>query len=138
MGRFVRQDGPVPRTPVSVEVVEPRIADRVRRGADLYWLVMYAALAFLAISLSNLAVGTAGALEQDLAGATSGVPRLILALLAWVSGTGVLLLPIAVGIDLVVRQRAWQFVPSLVGAAIAAGIGLALSLIHISEPTRPY
>jgi uncharacterized membrane protein YbhN (UPF0104 family) len=111
---------------VSVEVVEPRIADRVRRGADLYWLVMYAALAFLAISLGNLAVGTAGALEQDLAGATSGVPRLILALMAWVSGTGVLLLPIAVGIDLVVRQRAWQFVQSLVGAAIAAGIGLAI------------
>ena len=80
----------MPRTPVSVEVVEPRIADRVRRGADLYWLVMYAALAFLAISLGNLAVGTAGALEQDLAGATSGVPRLILALMAWVSGTGVL------------------------------------------------
>ena len=65
---------------------------------------MRAALAVLAISLGNLAVGTAGALEADLAGATSGVPRLILALMAWVSGTGVLLLPMLVVVWLSLRR----------------------------------
>ncbi len=115
-------------SPVSVEVVEPQMADRVRRASDVYLLLGYAALAFVAISLGNLAVGTTGALEQDLTAATSGLPRLFLSLFSWVAGVGVLILPIAVGVDLLLRSRGWQFVHALVGTGIAAGIALAIKL----------
>jgi hypothetical protein len=91
---------------VSVEVVEPQMADRVRRASDVYLLLGYAVLAAVAITLGNLAVGTADALEQDLALATGGLPRLLLQLFSWVAGVGVLLLPIGVGIDMLLRSRA--------------------------------
>lgn len=87
------------RRPVSVEVIEPQMADRVRRASDVYLALGYAVLAALAITLGNLALGTADALEQDLALATGGLPRLLLQLFSWVAGVGVLILPIGVGID---------------------------------------
>ncbi|HOF63635.1 MAG TPA: hypothetical protein PLL54_04965, partial [Dermatophilaceae bacterium] len=115
-------------SPVSVEVVEPQMADRVRRASDVYLLLGYAALAFVAISLGNLAVSTTGALEQELTAATSGLPRLFLSLFSWVAGVGVLILPIAVGLDLVIRRRPWQLIHALLGTGIAAGIALALKM----------
>ncbi len=111
---------------MSVEVVEPHIADRVRRASDVYFFIAYAVLAAVAITLGNLAVGTADALEQDLALATGGLPRLLLQLFSWVAGVGVLLLPVGVGFDLLLRSRGWQLVQSLLAAGLAAGFAMLL------------
>ncbi len=102
------------------------MADRVRRASDVYFLLLYAVLAAVAITLGNLAVGTADALEQDLALATGGLPRLLLQLFSWVAGVGVLILPIGVGADLLVRSRGWQFVQALLAAGAAAGIAMLI------------
>ena len=114
------------RRPVSVEVVEPHMADRVRRASDVSWFLVYAVLAALSITLGNLAVGTAGALEQDLALATGGLPRLLLQLFSWVAGVGVLFLPIAVGVDMLLRSRGWQLVQALLAGGLAAGIAMLI------------
>ena len=78
-------------------------------------------LLVLGLLVADVAAGTRGAVEQDLADATSGLPRLLLTLLGWMSGIGVLLLPIGVGADLLVRRRPMQLVQAL-GAAVVGGI----------------
>ncbi len=114
-------DAPTPVPPADVEVLEPPIPVRVRRPADVVRLVIAVLLLVLGLVLADIASGTRGAVEQDLTEATSGLPRVLLTLLAWLSGIGVLLLPIGVGIDLVVRRRGLQLIQAL-GAAVVSGI----------------
>ena len=104
-----------------VEVVEPPIPERVRRPADGVRLAVAVVLLVLGLVVADLAAGTRGAVEQDLTDATSGLPRLLLTLLGWMSGIGVLLLPIGVGADLLVRRRPMQLIQAL-GAAVVGGI----------------
>jgi uncharacterized membrane protein YbhN (UPF0104 family) len=107
--------------PPGVEVVEPPIPERVRRPVDGARLAAAVVLLVIGLVVSDLAAGTRGAVEQDLTDATSGLPRLLLTLLGWMSGIGVLLLPIGVGADLLVRRRPMQLIQAL-GAAVVAGI----------------
>ena len=104
-----------------VEVIEPPIPDRVRRPADAVRLAVVTLVLVLGLVVADLATGTRGAVEQDLAEATSGLPRILLTLLAWLAGLGALLLPIAVGADLLVRRRPLQLVQAL-GAAVVGGV----------------
>ena len=60
-------------------------------------------------------------MEQDLTDATSGLPRLLLTLLGWMSGIGVAAPPIGVGADLLVRRRPMQLIQAL-GAAVVGGV----------------
>ena len=91
--------------PVAVEVVEPPIPDRVRRPADLFRLGIALVVLIGGVALGVAAVGTSGAVEQDLADAVSGLPRLLLTLLSWLGAIGAVLLPFAVGADLLMRRR---------------------------------
>lgn len=111
---------PVPEAP-EVEVVEPPIPERVRRPADGVRLAAAVVLLVVGLVVADLAAGTRGAVEQDLTDVTSGLPRLVLTLLGWMSGIGVLLLPIGVGADLFARRRPMQLIQAL-GAAVVAGI----------------
>ncbi len=104
-----------------MEVIEPPIPERVRRPADGVRLAAAVVLLVLGLLVADLAAGTRGAVEQDLTDATSGLPRLLLTLLGWMSGIGVLLLPIGVGADLLVRRRPMQLIQAL-GAAVVGGI----------------
>ena len=104
-----------------VEVIEPPIPERVRRPADGVRLAVAVVLLVLGLLVADLAAGTRGAVEQDLTSATSGLPRLLLTLLGWMSGIGVLLLPIGVGADLLVRRRPMQLIQAL-GAAVVGGV----------------
>ena len=107
-----------------VEVIEPPIPDRVRRPADALRLGTAVVVLVVAIALADVAVGTTGALEQDLALATGGVPRLLLQVFSWLAGIGIVVLPLAVGADLILRSRPLQ----LVHALVAAGTGALLVL----------
>jgi len=125
--RVLRQDGSVAPSPAAdVEVVEPPIADRVRRPADLFRLIAASVVLVGVVTLADVAIGTAGALEQDLTVATDGLPRILLTLLSWAGGLGVIVLPVAVGADLLVRSRLWQLVHALLAAGVAAALVLAL------------
>jgi len=128
--REARLPGPSSVEPApDVEVVEPPIPGRVRRPADGVRLVAAVLFLLLGLVAADLAAGTRGAVEQDLTDVTSGLPRLLLTLLGWLSGIGVLLLPIGVGADLLVRRRPMQLIQAL-GAAVVAGVlVIVLSLL---------
>ncbi|MEO6996544.1 MAG: hypothetical protein ABI112_00490, partial [Terracoccus sp.] len=104
-----------------VEVIEPPIPRRVRRPADAVRLAIVVVVLVGGLVLSDVAVDTRGAVEQDLVQASIGLPRLLITLLGYLSGLGVLLLPIAVGADLLVRRRPLQLVASM-GAAVVGGV----------------
>ncbi|HKX68310.1 MAG TPA: lysylphosphatidylglycerol synthase transmembrane domain-containing protein [Intrasporangium sp.] len=110
-----------------VEVLEPPIPDRVRRPADALKLGVVLLVLAASLVLADVAVGTTGALEEDLAVATSGLPRILLQLISWLSGIGVVVLPLAVGADLLVRGRPMQLVHALAAAGVAALVVLGLS-----------
>ncbi len=103
-----------------VVVIEPDLPRRVRRPADLVRLVVAVASFVLALVLGDIAVGTAGGLEQDLISASTGLPNFLLQVFRLVAGVGVVLVPVVVGIDLVVRKRGWQLGDALLAGLLAA------------------
>jgi len=107
-----------------VEVIEPP-SGRVRRPIDLLALVFALVVLSAAVALGTLAVGTASGLEQDLVGVGSGLSRVLLQLIGWAGGFGLLVLLVVKGVDLVVRSRSWQ----LFEAVVAAGAGALLALM---------
>lgn len=109
-----------------VEVIEPPIPDRVRRPADALRLGLVLVVLVALVALAEVAIGTTGAVEQDLAVATNGIPRLLLQLFSWLSGLGVIVLPVAIGADLLVRGRPVQLVQALAASGVAALIVLGL------------
>ena len=116
----------------AVEVIEPPIPDRVRRPADAVRLVVVALVLVFGLLLADFAVGTRGAVEQDLAEATGALPRILLTMLAWLAGLGALLLPIAVGADLLVRRRPLQLVQAL-AAAVVGGVLVIICVALVSS-----
>jgi uncharacterized protein (TIRG00374 family) len=107
-----------------VEVIEPP-SGRVRRPIDLFALLFALMLLLASVSLGTVAVGTASGLEQDLVGVGGALPRVLLQLISWAGGIGLLVLLVVKGVDLVVRSRSWQ----LFEAVIAAGVGALLALL---------
>ncbi len=120
--------------PATVEVVEPPIPDRVRRPADLFRLGIALVVLLGGVALGAAAVGTSGAVEQDLAEAVSGLPRLLLTLLSWLGAIGAVLLPFAVGADLLMRRRPLQLVQSLGAAVLGAVLVILLSWAILTGP----
>jgi len=107
-----------------VEVIEPTTG-RVRRPRDLFALLFAVVVLSAAVALGTLAVGTASGLEQDLVGVGGALPRVLLQLIGWAGGIGLLVLLVVKGVDLVVRSRSWQ----LFEAVTAAGVGALLALL---------
>jgi uncharacterized protein (TIRG00374 family) len=118
--------------PTEVEVLEPPIPERVRRPADAVRLAVAVVLLVVGLVVADVAAGTRGAVEQDLTEATGGLPRLLLTLLGWASGIGVLLLPIGIGADLIVRRRPMQLIQAL-GAAVVGGILVIVLTLLVSS-----
>lgn len=116
----------MPHLHTPVEVIEPPIPDHVRRPADALRFAVVLVVLVALPALADLAVGTTGALEQDLVVVTSGIPRLLLQLVSWVSAVGIIVLPVALGADLLVRGRPLQLVQALAAAGVAALIVLGL------------
>jgi glycosyltransferase 2 family protein len=108
----------------TVEVIEPP-SGRVRRPIDLFALLFALVLLVATVGLGTVAVGTASGLEQDLVGVGGALPRVLLQLISWAGGIGLLVLLVVKGVDLVVRSRSWQ----LFEAVIAAGVGALLALL---------
>lgn len=111
--------------PSTVVVLEPATSRRVHRPADLVELVLVLVLLVGSVALGDIAVGTAGGLEQDLIGAGGALPRVLLLLFSWAGGIGLLVLPLVQGVELVRHSRSWQ----LLEAVGAAGLGALLALL---------
>ena len=120
------QTPPEPPDTHGVVVVEPPPSQRVRRPADLLALFFALVVLFVAVSLGDVAVGTANGLEQDLIGASGALPGLLQRLFGWAGGIGLLVVLVFQGVDLVLRARTRQLLESI--AAAGAGALLALML----------
>ncbi len=96
---------------------------------DLLRLISTGVVLAATLTVGDLAVGTAAGLEQDLVGATTGFPRLLLNLFTLVAALGVLALPVAVAIDLLLRRHVRQLVDSLVAAGLGAVAALLLKML---------
>ena len=103
-----------------VVVVEPPLARRARRPADLARLMVSIVVLALPLVLGNVAAGTSTGLEQDIFRSTSGLPKVALFIVTYAASIGVLALPVGLALDLVVRRRPWQLLDALVAATVAA------------------
>jgi uncharacterized membrane protein YbhN (UPF0104 family) len=121
----VNSTTPSPTDVEAVVVVEPPLSSRVRRPGDLLALAFALTLLVVAVSLGDVAVGTASGLEQDLIGAGGALPGLLLRLFGLAGGIGLLVLLVVDSVDLVVRARSRQ----LLEAVAAAGAGALLALL---------
>src|SRR4051794_35020178 len=79
-----------PPASARVRVDEPPLHRRVRRPRDLIRAVLGVVTVVAVVLVGSIAVGTATGLEQDLVGATSGAPRVILRLVTFIATVGVL------------------------------------------------
>jgi uncharacterized protein (TIRG00374 family) len=114
-----------------VEVIEPP-SGRVRRATDVLALLFALVVLFTAVGLGTVAVGTATGLEQDLVGAGGALPSVLLHLISWAGGIGLLVLPVVAGVDLVVRSRSWQLFEAVVAAGVGALIALPLQSLVLN------
>jgi uncharacterized membrane protein YbhN (UPF0104 family) len=106
-----------------VLVIEPP-SGRVRRPIDVLGLLLGLVVLFAAVGLGTLAVGTSTGLEQDLVDVGGLLPRVLLQLLSWAGGIGLLVLLVVKGVDLVVRSRSWQLFEAVTAAGVAALLAL--------------
>ncbi|MDQ2755757.1 MAG: hypothetical protein M3Y71_04230, partial [Actinomycetota bacterium] len=118
--------GPVLAPLPGVVVTEPTTPDRVRRPVDLLRLVVVAVVLVVVIVLADVAVGTTGALEQDLSLATDGTSPILLQVVGWLAGLAVVVLPVVIGTDLLLRRRPLQLVEALAAAGVGALIVIGL------------
>ncbi len=118
--------------PTGAVVVEPRRSSRVRRPTDAVRLVLAVVLLLLVVTLGAAAAGTAGALEHDLSLAASGLPRLLLGVLAYAGGVGVVLLLLLTVADLGRRGRVADLLLAVGAAALGATLGSTLEWLAAS------
>ncbi len=108
--------GIVPPARIEVVVDEPPAPRRVRRPIDLVRAVL-ALIGCIAVCLiAVVATATTSGIESDLEEAAGGLPAIFLALADLVSTLAILSLPVALGIDQVLRGRGRDYVHA-VGAA---------------------
>ena len=103
-----------------VVIIEPPLPRRARRPADLVRLMVSVVLLAVPLVLGNVAAGTSTGLEQDIFRSTSGLPKLLLLLVTYVAGIGVLALPVGLALDMLLRRRPWQLLDALIAATLAA------------------
>jgi len=121
--------------PPATVVDEPPLPGNVRRPRDLLRLALAIALATALLVFAALAVTTASGLEQDLIGAATGLPGVVLTVIQFLGTLGLLLIPLAVSVDLLVRRRPGQMLTALAAAAVAAFTALLLRIwIERFEP----
>jgi uncharacterized membrane protein YbhN (UPF0104 family)/tRNA A-37 threonylcarbamoyl transferase component Bud32 len=119
------------------QVIEPPLPGNVRRPRDLLRLLAAVAAIALILVFAALAVTTADGLEQDVIGVATGLPGIVLSGVQLLGNLGLLLIPVAVSIDLLVRRRPGQMVTALIAAVLGAFTTLGIrALIEVTEPAR--
>lgn len=127
-GRYWRDEPPGSAPPVtrrpagsgSTLVIEGDVLPRrLRRPSDLMRLVLVLAAAAVVLGGAYFAASTASGLDQDIVHASERLPQPLVFLSSTVGVLGVLALPLASAIDLLIRKRARQLLEAF-GAALFA------------------
>jgi len=101
-------------------VIEDDVVSKtVRRPADLVRLVLVLVVAALVVAIAYFASNTTSGIGADVAVALKKLPDWVLLPISLISGLGLLLLPVGVAVDLLVRRRGRQLVDALIATVIA-------------------
>ncbi len=105
---------------------EPSLPARIRRSSDAIRFLASVAVFGLILLLAHVARQTTTGLATDIANGTEDAPHLFLNLAGLVSGLGVLLVPLAFGVDRVIRRDGLRIAIGVLAAVLALGASLAL------------
>ncbi|HCK79761.1 MAG TPA: hypothetical protein DHW34_07085 [Actinobacteria bacterium] len=133
---MLRMAADLPQTPAPAVVSEAPLPTAVRRPRDLLRLVITLLAAAAVLVFASLAATTASGAEIDLIGVVTGLPAALLRVVILLGGLGLLIIPVAVSIDLLVRRRVRQTITALGAAAVtgALALGLRLALVALQPP----
>jgi glycosyltransferase 2 family protein len=112
-GTLVIEDGVIPR--------------RVRRPVDLLRFATAVVSIAAIVLVSYFLTGTSAGIDRDIVNAGTSLPSLLLVALTSIAGIGVLALPAAAAIDLIVRRRARQLTDAIGAAVLATALGILLT-----------
>ena len=112
-----------------MEVIEDGVlGTRVRRPLDLVRITIALLLCVIVMSFVWFAAKTSADLDEELLTASRRLPDLLVLILNAIAGFGLLTLPVAVGIDLLIRRRGRQLFEAFLGMLTAVVVLTALSL----------
>ena len=101
-------------------VIEDGVVSKsVRRPADLVRFVLVILVSLAVLAIAYFASNTANGIGTDVADALQKLPGWLLLPLSLISGLGILILPVVVAVDLLVRRRGRQLIDAL-GAAVVS------------------
>lgn len=110
-------------------IIEDRKAPRrVRRPLDLARFVLALSITAASVLVAWFATSTAAGLDSDLSEGVSRLPSFVVLALNVVGGIGVLGLPIAISVAMVVRRRVRQLLDSLIALLLAVVVLTAISV----------
>ena len=109
-------------------VIEDGVVSKiVRRPADLLRLVLVIVASLLVLALAYFAANTTSGIGTDVADALQKLPAWLQVPISVIAGLGILLLPVGVAVDLLIRRRGRQLVDALVAAFFAMVLVTALA-----------
>ncbi|HEY7859540.1 MAG TPA: lysylphosphatidylglycerol synthase transmembrane domain-containing protein [Candidatus Nanopelagicales bacterium] len=114
-GTIVIEDGVIPR--------------RVRRPFDLVRALTAVAAIILIVAVTFFLTGTTTGVESDINGVGQLLPDVLKVVVTILAGFGILGLPLAVTVDLLIRRRPRQLLDVFVASAIAAALAIGLSVL---------
>ena len=112
------------------------IPRRLRRPIDLLRLLAAFVTAALVLAISYFASATAAGLESDLTQASGRIPSVIVVAANLIGLLGVLALPLAAALDLMLRRRGRMLGEALAGLGVAVLVtaGIAWLITHYPNP----
>ncbi|MEI8081728.1 MAG: lysylphosphatidylglycerol synthase transmembrane domain-containing protein, partial [Actinomycetes bacterium] len=104
------------------------VPTRLRRPGDLVRFVVVVLIAAIVLGSAFLASDASTGLTKDIAEGATNIPHLLAVIANLVGAFGVLVLPVAGAIDLLVRKRGRQLLESLGAMAVALALVWALGV----------
>ena len=108
----------LPPTSETVVIEDGVIPRRLRRPLDLARFLVALAATVITGLVAYFATGTTEGIEEDLTGGASLLPSFVILALNVIGGIGLLGLPIAAAISLVIRRRLRQLFDALIGLLV--------------------
>jgi glycosyltransferase 2 family protein len=118
-----RDEAAAPAAELIVE--EPSLPARIRRPADLIRFLLSVGVVAVILGLAHIARQTTSGLASDITHGTEQAPHLLLTLAGLASGTGVLAVPVAFGLDRLLHRDGLRIAIGVLAAVVALGVSLA-------------
>ncbi len=122
-------DVPAPAAEQTVVIEDGVIGKRLRRPMDLVRLLIALVVMTAIAAIAFFATETTTGLGADLTEASRRLPDPIVLIMNVIAGLGLLTLPVAAAVDLLVRGRGRQLLDALLGLFLAVAVLSAMALV---------